>query len=373
LIKENTMRPILLGLLLTLTASCLADVGGDECVGKRCKVDGDDTGSGSATVVGCDDPEERTTNVTIRSESDFDSLPTGCWSLNADLRIESSAISTLARLGDLIEVNNLEIVDTALVSVSTKKTIKVYGSLLVSGNTKLTNLNNLAVKRWDGQTQGGAFSVAYTIRNNAALTAIDGLKYIVQVDSDLRITDNPKLTTVELPELTKVIGGVHLTGNGATAIRLPVLSTLGRLEVASNPALTQISGLAATSITGDVTLRANPVLATIGSMSSLTQIGGALVVDDNDALVDLTNLVPAGMNRISGGLTISNNARLTGLGKLTNMLDGVTGNVTITANPTLSICAAIVVDHCAQVGTTAAVISGLSGTQNNCGNCWCGR
>lgn len=152
-----------------------------------------------------------------------------------------------------------------------------------------------------------------------------------------------------------------------------MLATLGRLEVASNPQLTQISGLAATSISGDVTLRGNPVLATIGSMSSLTSIGGALVVDDNDALVDLTNLIPAGMNRISGGLTISNNARITGLGKLTTMLDGITGNVTITSNPTLSICSAIVVDHCAQVGTTAAVISGNSGTQNNCGNCWCGR
>lgn len=368
------MRPILLGFLLSLTASCLADVGGDECVGKRCKVDGGDDGSGSATTAGCDNPVEKTTNITIRSASDFDALPTGCWSLNGDLRIESSAISTLARLGDLIEVNNLELVDTALTSIDTKKTIKVYGSLLVSGNTKLANLNNLAVKRWDGPVNGGAtWSVGYTIRNNAALTAIDGLKYIVQVDSDLRITDNAKLATIELAELTKVTGGVHITGTGATAIRLPVLSTLARLEVASNPALTQISGLAATSITGDVTLRGNPLLATIGSMSSLTQIGGALVVDDNDALVDLTNLVPAGMNRIFGGLTISNNARLTGLGKLSSMLDGVTGNVTITANPSLSICAAIVVDHCAQVGTTAAVISGLSGTQNNCGNCWCGR
>ncbi len=373
LIKEKTMRPILLGLLLSMTASCLADVGG-ECTGKRCKADEDmGSGSGSATTPGCEDPEEKTGDIVIRSDSDFDALPKGCWELNANLRIEGPAITTLARLGDLTMVNDLELVDTGLTSITTKKTIKVHGSLLVSGNTKLANLNNLAVKRYSGPTQGGDFVVSYTIRNNAVLTAIDGLKYINQVDVDLKITDNPKLTTVELPELAKVNGGVHLTGTGATAIRLPALSTLGRLEIAQNPALTQISGLSATAILGNVELRANPTLATIGPMSSLTLIGGALIVDDNDALVDLTNLVPTGMNRISGGVTISNNARLTGLGQLSRMLDGVNGAVTITSNPALSICRAIEVDHCAQVGTVAAVISGNSGTQNNCANCWCGR
>ena len=366
------MRPILLGLLV-MTASCLADVGGDECVGTRCKADGDD-GGGSAATAGCDDPEERTANLTIRSDADFDALPKGCWSLNANLRVEGAGITTLARLNDLIEVNDLEIVDTQLTSISTKKTIKVYGSLLVSGNSRLANLNNLAVKRWDGATQGGTpFAVGYTIRNNAALTAIDGLKYIVQVDSDLRITDNAKLASVELAELTRVTGGVHITGTGATAIRIPVLATLGRLEVASNPQLAQISGLAATSIAGDLTLRANPALATIGSMGSLTQIGGALVVDDNDALVDLTNLIPTGMNRVSGGVTISNNLRLTGLGQLTRMLDGVWGSVTIASNPALSICRAIEVDHCAQAGTAVAAISGNAGTANTCATCWCGR
>ena len=127
------------------------------------------------------------------------------------------------------------------------------------------------------------------------------------------------ISPTEFNELAKVTGGVHITGTGATALRFPVLATLGRLEVANNPALTQISGLVATSINGDVTLRTNPALATIGTMSSLTQIGGSLIVDDNDALVDLTNLIPTGMNRISGALTISNNARLSGLGKLSSM------------------------------------------------------
>ncbi len=364
--RLTTLLPLIL-----MTASCIADVGGEECTGKRCAAD-EPMGSGSATPT-CADPEELTTNIVIRSDADFAELPKGCWSLNANLRLEGSAITSLAGLGELTAVNDLEIVDTQLSSIATKKTIKVWGSLHVSGNSKLANLNNLAVKRWDGITQGGAFTVSYTVRNNAALTTIDGLKYIKQVDSDLRITDNPKLTVIDFPELAKVVGGVHITGTGATAITVPVLSTLGRLEVASNPSLTQISGLAATSIAGDVTLRSNPVLAQIGTMSSLTSISGALIVDDNDALVDLTNLIPTGMNRISGGLTISNNARLTGLGKLTNWLDGVTGNVTITGNPTLSTCSAIAVDHCAQVGTAAAVISGNSGTQNNCANCWCGR
>jgi hypothetical protein len=372
LIKDSTMRFTILPLLF-ITASCIADVGGDQCTGQRCK-DGEGSGSGTGSAVGCDDAEERGTNLTIRTAADFDALPKGCWSLNANLRLEGPAITSLARLGELIEVNDLELVDTGLTSLDTRKTIKVYGSLLVSGNTKLTNLNNLAVKRWDGATQdGSAFAVGYTIRNNAQLTAIDGLKYVVQVDKDLRITDNAKLATVELPELTRVTGGVHITGTGATAIRLPVLANVARLEVATNPQLAQISGLAATSISGDVILRTNPVLATIGSMSSLTQIGGALTIDDNDALVDLTNLMQTGMTRISGGLTISNNARLASLGQLSRMLDGINGAVTITGNTTLSTCRAIEIDHCAQIGQVAATISANSGNANNCGTCWCGR
>lgn len=353
-----------------LHTACLAEVGGDECDGPRCTSGGGQgSGSGSATSATCTDPEELVAPITIRSDADFEALPEGCWSLNATLRLEGPGVTSFARLGDLLEVNDLEIVDTALTSISARTPVKVWGSLLVSGNTRLTALANLAVERWDGPTADGVpFSVAYVIRNNPVLTTIDGLAYIAQVDRDLRITDNAQLGVVELPELARVTGTVQISNTGATAVRLANLATVGRLEVTSNPKLGQLGGLAATSITGDVILRANPVLTTIGTMSSLTRIGGALTIDDNDALVDLGALTTQ-LGQIGGALAVTGNAKLTSIGRLGRLTTGIGSSITITGNPQLSQCAAIEVDHCV-TGGTAIIQNNL--TQTSC-NCWCGQ
>ena len=61
------------------------------------------------------------------------------------------------------------------------------------------------------------------------------------------------------------------------------LDTVNRIEISSNTALTSIAGLTATSINGDVLVRGNRALTSLGTMSSLTQITGNLTIDDNDA------------------------------------------------------------------------------------------
>jgi len=361
------MRLTLLTGLLSLTATaCLADVGGGDCIGERCK--DDKTDAGTTTDPACADPAkvtELTTPLVLRTAADFDGLPKGCWSLNSNLRVEGQAISSLAKLGDLIEVNDLELVDTALTSVDTRKQLKVWGSLLVSGNTKLAALNNLAVKKWEGATQGGAWSVTYTLRNNALLANLDGLKYIQKVDGDLRLTDNPKLGAIDLGELTTVGGALVVTSSGAPSLGFAQLTKVGRVEIGSNPALTTVRGFSATTIGGDFILRANPLLSQLGTMSSLTTISGALTIDDNDALVDLAGLTGT-MQRVSGTVTISGNANLTGLGSLSHAT--AIGTSSIVDNPRLGYCKAIEVDHC--VPNSTVTISGNL-TQNNCA-CWCG-
>ena len=359
------MRPtILTGLLSLSMTACLADVGGGECVGERCK-DDNAPDAGMPTAATCSNPQEVTTAVTIRTASDFDSLPKGCWSLNATLRLEGQAVTSLQKLGDLTEVNDLEIVDTALTQLDAKKQIKVWGSLLVSGNTKLTALNNLAVKKWEGQTQGGAFFVTYNVRNNAQLASLDGLRYIQTVDGDLRITDNAKLSMVELPELGKVGGALVVSNTGATQINLSQLTQLGRVEIASNSALTSVRGFGAATIGGDFILRGNPQLASLGTMSSLTTILGSLTIDDNDALTDITGLTGT-MQRVAGTLTISGNANLTNLGSLSRAQQ--INSASILNNPKLGYCRAVEVDHC--VPNSTVTISGNL-NQNNCA-CWCG-
>ena len=356
---------ILTGLLSITTTACLADVGGGDCVGERCK-NQPDAGMGSATSdCTTTNTTEKTTNLVLRTESDFANLPTGCWSLNANLRLEGTAITSLAKLGKLVDVNDLELVDTSLTTIDAKEQLKVYGSLLVSGNSKLVSLANLAVKKWDGQTQGGSFTVAYTVRNNAALTNIDALKYIQKVDGDLRITDDAKLGMIELGELTSVGGAVVVSNTAATHINFSQLTQVGRVEITTNTALTEVHGFGAAQIVGDFILRGNPALTTIGAMSSLTSIGGALTIDDNDALTDLTSLTGS-MQRVFGAVTITGNANLTALGQVSHFQQ--VGTSTITNNAKLPNCKAVEVDHC--VPNSTVTISGNL-AQNNC-NCWCG-
>ncbi len=354
----------LLSLSLTGTA-CLADVGGGTCVGERC----DKPDAGIKTDTACADPAKATevnTPLVLRTASDFDALPKGCWSLNSSLRLEGSAITSLAKLGDLLEVNDLEIVDTGLTSFDAKQQVKVWGSLLVSGNTKLAGLNSIAVKKWEGATQGGSFNVSYTVRNNALLANLDGLKYIQKVDGDLRLTDNDKLGAIQLDELTAVGGAIVITGSGAPTIGFTQLTQVGRVEIGSNPALTTVRGFSATSIGGDFVLRGNPKLTQLGTMSSLTSIGGALIVDDNDALTDLTGWTGT-VQRVTGSVSITGNANLTSLGSLSHAAS--IGTSTITNNASLGSCKAIEVDHC--VPNSTVTISGNL-PQNNCA-CWCGR
>ncbi len=361
------MRHTILTGLLSLTATaCLADVGGGDCVGERCK-DGT-TDAGMSTSTACADPAkvtELTAPLLLRTAADFDTLPKGCWSLNSSLRLEGQAITSLAKLGDLTEVNELEIVDTSLTSIDTKKQLKVWSSLLVSGNTKLAALNNLAVKKWEGATQGAPFTVTYNVRNNPLLANLEGLKYIQTVDGDLRLTDNAKLGAIEFGELTRVGGAIVITGSGAPSIGFAQLTQVGRVEIGSNPALTSIRGFSATSIGGDFILRGNPQLTQLGTMSALTSISGALTIDDNDALVDLTGLTGT-MHHVSGAVTITGNANLTGLGSLSHAT--AMGAGSILNNPKLGTCKAVEVDHCVP-NSTVSISGNLA--QNNCA-CWCG-
>jgi len=356
---------ILTGLFALSHAACMQTVGGGDCVGERC--DMTDAGTNVAKCADDADVTELSTNTVIRTLADFDKLPKGCWALNANLRIEGQAITSLAKLGDLIEVNDLELVDTGLTTIDSRQPFNVYGSLLLSGNTKLTSFGSLAVKKWEGPTTGGAFSVGYNVRNNPLLASVEALKYIKTVDTDLRFTDNPKLAAVELSELTTVTGAVVIANTGAPSIGFSALTRVGRVEITGNAALTTVRGFGATSIGGDFILRANPVLSQLGAMSSLTTISGALTVDDNDSLADLAGLTGT-MQRVSGAVTITGNANLTGLGSLSHASQ--LGAGTITNNARLTSCKAVEVDHC--VPNSTVTISGNSGSTSNC-SCWCGQ
>lgn len=363
------LTTLLLALAGVTTTGCLATVGGNECTSERC--DNEGPGPGSATGRDCSDEEDvellgenGPRDITIRKDSDFNNLPKGCWGLNGVLRIEGPAITSLEKLGDLVDVNDLEIVDTQLTTFDTLQEVKVYGHVRVTNNPKLTGLENIRATRYTKPVDV-PFAPYVVVQNNAELKNISGIKYINESKTDFTIVNNPKLESIELLELTKVEGVLTLSQNGATQIMLTGLKSVTTIDISQNPHLTTVSGNGTSIITGSLTFRGNAKLTSIGNMSSLTHVG-SLTIDDNDSLTNLVGLTA--MQRVASTVTVSNNQVLASLDQLSRLPQGIGSSVSITNNPTLGYCRAWELDRCVVSG--AVVNTGNGSTQTNCPH-WC--
>jgi len=347
--RHTTRLALALAPLLALPlAGCLGDVGGD-------LPDRD-----HATDTSCKNPKKLEENLTIRDDADFDALPSGCWDLYGSLTLQGSSITSLDKLGTLVGVNNLFVTNTELTTLDSKEPLLVYGSVSITGNDKLTDLDNLEVEHADD------LGVQVVVEDNLALTNIDGLSSLTRIEGDLTISGNPKLTTVSLRQLTGVDGTTKIADNaGLTSVDLGKLSTVHRVEVTNNAALTTFAGFAATSIVGDVIVRSNTSLTTLGTMGSLGQIQGNLTIDNNRALTSL-GLFTTSMQYLTGQLSITNNSSLADLGQLSH-LSGI-GQITINTNTNLSACLAQEVAQCVPQHGTVAISNNK--TASNC-NYWC--
>lgn len=366
------LTTLLLALAGVTTTGCLAEVGGNECTSDRCT----DDGSGSNSTAEARDCSDETKvkliskDITIDSDADFANLPkeakAGCWELDGVLHIDGDNVTSLEKLGDLISVNDIEITGTTLTTLDfLQNDVKVYGFVKVLDNDSLTSLAPLRAARFTGDVIE-AFVPAIELRNNLELTTIDDIKAIPEIKGDLQVHNNPKLEALELRSLTKIDGDLRITQSGMTLVDLSQLESVRSIEVSQNPNLTSFMGLQTTIITGNVIFRQNTRLSMIGSMFSLTLIGGNLIVDDNDALTSLSGLISS-MQRINGTVTISNNQVLTDLGQLSRTMQGIFGTVTVTNNPVLGYCKAYEVDRCINTGT---VTNTGNGPQTSC-NTWC--
>jgi len=341
--------------LLSLAGSaCVGEVGGGDASRTRKP---DATSEQSQTGGDCQKLE---TAVTIRANTDFDKLPTGCWDLFGTLRLEGPAIVSMHRLGMLRSVNELEIVDTGLTTIDVEKPFEVWAMITISGNSQLRSLDKIALQNADDLT------TAYTIRNNASLATLNGLAYAKTVEGELRIADNAKLAAITFDELTAA-GSIAISGNGATSLDLGSLQQVGRLEISNNAQLASITGAAAPSIKGDLVLRGNRALTSLGSWSSLARVEGSLTIDDNDGLADLGGL--AGMQYVTGSVSVTNNLLLAGIDSVSH-LKGIGTTVLVTGNANLSNCRAIEIDYCVPSGTVT-YSNNKPNTGGSCPLFWC--
>jgi len=333
--------------LTTLLALVLFTAPGAACIGETAAHRKPGPGSGSDQTDGpC---ARRDGDVTIRTAADMTALPrTGCYDIYGKLSLQGAAITSLAGLNDLNSVNELDLDHTALTAIDSKRPIGIYGGLTVTGNAKLTNLKQLSFE---------TASTGILIDGNTVLASLDPLTLdepkLEEVDGDVAITANPALTAAPLGRLTRLTGALTVSGNAQLAtIDLGKLATTGHVEIADNTVLTALTGFAVTTIGGDLAIRNNPALTSLGTMSALYRVTGNVTIDSNAALTNLAAFTTS-LKFIDLALTIRQNPKLTDLGALKHLQ--LVGAVSITSNQSLVNCRAQEIDRCVQHPTTSMI------------------
>ena len=225
--------------------------------------------------------------------------------------VNNGSLSNVRQLGNTsgarLDIQNLEVISNgSLVSLggtgSDAFRLRVQNDLIIRSNAQLTTVSdnievgiaggdvNLGLIRISGNPnltsiqpifdKGHSIVVTtYDLNNNAALQGSFGGQAI-QVTNEIEIQDNPLIT--DLPRF-------------AAATR-PTTTLAGDLQIARNPRLT-------------TTVTSTDGTAGFG-LTRLTSVGGGVLVQDNDDLVNL------GMFRSltnAGSITISNNGSVTNL------------------------------------------------------------
>jgi hypothetical protein len=341
------------------TASCLALV---LCVAPACL--GETGGSRKPSTTDPTDPDAPSTesctklenDVVIRSIADMAALPrTGCYDIYGKLTLQGASITSLAELDAINSVNDLELDHTGLAAIDTRRPLGIYGRLVVTGNSKLTNLAQLSFE---------TAAAGILIDGNSALVTLDPLELddpkLEQVNGDLAITGNPALLAASLDNLMKVTGALTVSGNAALkTIDLSKLATTGHVELADNPQLGSLTGFGATTINGDFAIRNNAALSSLGTMVALYRVTGNLTIDNNPALVNLAAFPPS-LKFIDLALTITNNQNLTDLGALKHLQ--LIGAITISNNKALISCRADEINRCVAHPGAAVITNNKTAT-----------
>ncbi|WP_141593839.1 hypothetical protein [Myxococcus sp. AB056] len=174
-----------------------------------------------------------------------------------------------------------------------------------------------------------------TISGNPMLQSLEGLGPLTRVGGMLDISSNKALTHLTgLEHLTVVKDRIIVMNNARLLdLRFDALSETGALAVAGNAALEQVGPMPSLlRVHGDVTLAENPRLLRAADLPKLQSMGGALFVNLNPLLTDLSGFEQVTWMR---GLYVKGNDALEHLSTLGSLHTlgtlEVRGNLAMTA------------------------------------------
>ncbi|WP_452226444.1 DUF7619 domain-containing protein [Lacinutrix cladophorae] len=168
----------------------------------------------------------------------------------------------------------------------------------ITGFGSLTTINgDLRLGIWENSS--------YNSNGNLALTSLAGLESLNTITGDLYIVSNPSLLDVDALSGLNTIGGI--------------LNIEG-FEGEGNGALQNLNGLSALSnIGGDILINNNNSLVAIGGLSLITEANGRLAITGNASLLDLTGL--DNLTYVEEDLSVLNNPSLLNLQGLNSVYD----------------------------------------------------
>lgn len=285
------------------------------------------------------------------TRTDVSGIPKHCFTVSGNLVISRTDLTNLDLLKDLVDVNGeLRIEDNAKLTSLGLTGVGVDGEIVIDSNPVLANLDGLEyTKTLD----------ALTIRSNAKLTNLGGLRALTTVSGPFELSDNQALARLAgLEHLTQVTGHFQITANDAlTNLQgLGRVNSLGDLTIENNLALSSVSGLAPSNLTigGSLRISQNPALQSltgmdpksvtrdvdingngirqIAGLTSLTAVGGNFIIAGNASLTGVDGLAPS--LRVTNGIQVTNNASLSSVFSLYVGMSAA--SLSITGNGSLS-------------------------------------
>lgn len=175
--------------------------------------------------------------------------------------------------------------------------VTIYGS----GINSLAPLQQIT--RIDGKLR---------IHENDILQNLNGLHNLTSVGESLVISNNYSITNLSGLESLEEVAGLLSISNNLSLINLEGLSSITELHIVnifSNPALQNLSGLFNLKTTGDFYISGNNITSFLG-LDSLKFVWGDLNINNNTEILDFSGL--EGLEKIGGSLmVVANNKMVT--------------------------------------------------------------
>lgn len=248
-------------------------------------------------------------NVSTQEEVDnFKILYPNCTIINGSLNIQNSSnITDLNGFSNLTNViSHINIINnTALTNLSSLKSIKQAARIYISGNPLLFEVNSF---------ESLEFVDLIEIASNSKLQYISGFSKVSLI-YEIHILDNPELTDINVNFQNNFLHVINIKKNNKI-YAINNIAGIAKdirvyLNIEDNALLNNINSLNGLTNIKEIIIKDNAALDNVNGLSNVITVDGAITIQNNDKLNDISGLRNILPSTIKGnGLIIQDNSNL---------------------------------------------------------------